>query len=90
MPDDHKAGRRKRAAKFCDHGVRKRFALRTRYGIKKDERGIFVEARERISGWERATKPFADGRASAFRQFKITVNGMSMTIDFGDTSVKQA
>ena len=90
LPDDHDTGRGQRVAKFLNDRVRERLAVAARKRMKKNERRIFIKMWERIPRRERAAKPLANRRASTFRQFKITVNGMPITIDLCDAIVEQA
>jgi hypothetical protein len=90
LSDDHDARGRKNVAKFLDNRGRERFAAAACKRMKKDERWMLIETRERVSRRKRPAKRLADSGASTFGELEIPVNGMAAAIDSRDTIIKKA
>ena len=88
--NDNDTRRRENLAKFLDDGIGKRFVPATGEGMEKNERRIFVEARESVAGGKRTAQRIADLCPGAFGQLEVTLDGVFAAIHLGPAMIKKA
>ena len=57
--------------------------------MKKNERFVFIEARDRVAGGKRETQRTTDWHAEGFNKRKVTLDGVSVAIDLRGMLVKK-